>query len=118
LKLKKLRTDNGLEYCSNEFEKYLEDKGVIHEKTVPYTPQQNGVAERWNQTLWRITRSLIKQANLPIKFWPEAMNTACYLSNIVKDSKGRIPYEIWTKRKVNLDSLCPSAKGTAQEVGR
>ena len=45
-KLKALRTDNGGEYTSTEFETYLKKEGVRHELTVPKTPEQNGVAER------------------------------------------------------------------------
>ena len=47
----KLRTDNGGEYMSTEFQEYLKSKGIQHELTVAYTPQQNGTAERMNRTL-------------------------------------------------------------------
>ncbi len=50
-KIKVLRTDNGRDYVSNEFKKYLENKEIHHEVTVPYSPQQNGVAEWMNRTL-------------------------------------------------------------------
>ena len=50
-KLKVLRTDNGGEYTSTKFEAYLKAEGVRHERTVPKTPEQNGVAERLNRTL-------------------------------------------------------------------
>ena len=43
-----LRTDSGGEYTSQEFEKYLQENGIKHQTTVPYNPQQNGVAERMN----------------------------------------------------------------------
>ena len=49
--IKKLRTDNGLEYCAAEFEKILRESGIVHQKTAPYTSQQNGVAERFNRTI-------------------------------------------------------------------
>ena len=48
-KVKTLRTDNGREYMSNEFEAYLRREGITHQLTVPYSPQQNGVAKiQWN----------------------------------------------------------------------
>ena len=50
-KLKTLRTDNGGEYSSTEFADYLRSEGVRHERTIPKTPEQNGVAERMNRTL-------------------------------------------------------------------
>ncbi|KAL7372232.1 hypothetical protein ABVT39_012552 [Epinephelus coioides] len=45
-KVTRLRTDNGGEYTSSEFQEYLKAQGIHHEMTVPHTPQQNGVAER------------------------------------------------------------------------
>lgn len=50
-KIKHLRTDNGCEYCSNEFENYLKSEGIIHKKTNSYTPEQNGLSERSNRTI-------------------------------------------------------------------
>lgn len=51
LKVKMLRTDNGGEYVSNDFSKHCASKGIIHQYTNPYTPEQNGVSERLNRTL-------------------------------------------------------------------
>lgn len=67
-KLKTLRTDNGGEYTSNKFEKYLKDEGIRHEKTVPKTPKQNGVAERLNRTLVESARSMLLDANLSKRY--------------------------------------------------
>ena len=53
-KLKVLRTDNGGEYTSIKFEQYLKKEGIGHEKTIPKTPEQNGVSERLNRTLVRV----------------------------------------------------------------
>ena len=50
-KIKTLRSNNGGEFVKNEFESFLSKHGIQHEKIVPYTPQQNGVAERKNKTL-------------------------------------------------------------------
>jgi transposase InsO family protein len=49
--IKVLRTDNGGEFCGNEFEEFIKKCGIERQKTTPYTPQQNGVAERMNRTL-------------------------------------------------------------------
>ena len=67
--LKILRTDNGGEYTSNEFENYLKAEGIRHEKTIPKNPEQNGVAERLNRTLLESTRSMLADSRLPQKFW-------------------------------------------------
>ena len=66
--LKCLRTDNIGEYMSNEFKSYCFEKGIRHEKTVPPTPQQNGVAERMNRTIVEKVRCMLRMANLPQSF--------------------------------------------------
>ena len=47
-KIKRLRTDNGMEFCSSEFDEFCRDEGIARHQTVRHTPQQNGVAERMN----------------------------------------------------------------------
>ena len=58
-KIKVLRTDNGGEFCSKEFEELYKKCGMAWQKTTPYTPQQNGVAERMNKTLMQRARSML-----------------------------------------------------------
>ncbi len=84
--IKVLRTDNGGEYVSNKFKSYLEEHGIVHQTTIAYTPQQNGVAERMNRTLIDLVRSMLHDANLDKKFWAEALNTAVYIRNRVVSS--------------------------------
>lgn len=67
-----LRSDNGGEYISKEFEAYLKSKGINHQLTVPHSPEQNGVAERMNRTLMESARSMIAHARLPNRYWGEA----------------------------------------------
>ena len=104
--LKTLRTDNGGEYCSEEFEKFCE-KGVRHERTVPKTPEQNGVAERMNRTLIETIRSMIADSKLPKSFWAEALSTAVYVRNRspTKAVNGMTPFEAWTGKKPSVDHL-------------
>ena len=106
-KLKALRTDNGGEYTSVEFEGYLKSEGVRHELTVPKTPQQNGVAERMNRTLVETVTSMLGDANLPQWFWAEALSTAVYLRNRspTKAVKGMTPFEAWMGEKPKVDHL-------------
>ena len=59
-KLKVLRTDNGGEFTSVQFEKFLRQEGIRHERTIPKTPQQNGIAERMNRTLVEMIHSMLK----------------------------------------------------------
>ena len=70
--VKILRTDNGGEYISKEFETFLKKKGITHELTVPYSPQKNGVAERFNRTLIEMARSMMHGKDVPKHLWGEA----------------------------------------------
>ena len=104
----RLRTDNGGEYVSTDFQEYLKSKGIQHELTVPYSPQQNGIAERMNRTLMESARSMMLHANLPNRFWAEAIATAAYLRNRSATAAledGVTPYEKWHDRKPNLKHL-------------
>ena len=76
-----LRTDNGGEYCSKDFNSYLKEKGITHQTTVPHNPAQNGVAERMNRTLLETARSMMAHADIPTEFWAEAVSTATYIRN-------------------------------------
>lgn len=108
-KVKCLRSDNGGEYTSKEVERFLNAKGIVHERTVPYTPQQNGVSERMNRTLVESVRSMLCNAQLPKKFWAEATMTAVYLRNrsptVAVPEKKPVPVERWFGKKPGLSHL-------------
>jgi transposase InsO family protein len=67
--IKCLRTDNGGEFTSMEFENYCKEFGIDRHKTTPYTPQQNGFFERMNMTLLERERSMLSNANLQYELW-------------------------------------------------
>ena len=106
-KLKKLRSDNGGEYISDEFESYLEKEGIIHQRTIRKTPEQNGVAERMNRTLVEVVRSMLSESGLPKRFWAEALATATYLRNRSPTVavNGMTPIEAWSGTKPNVAHL-------------
>ena len=105
-KIKILRTDNGCEYCSNNFEDFLKGEGIIHQKTNSYTPEQNGLSERSNRTIVERARCLLFEADLEKKFWAEAANTAVYLKNrSIASGLKKTPYEYWNGRKPNLEHI-------------
>ena len=98
--VKCLRTDWGGEYMNI---RYFQSVGIIHETTAPYTPQQNGVAERKNRVLKEMVNSMLSYSGLSKGFWGEAMLTACYVLNRVPNKRNKIPpYELWFKRSPNL----------------
>ena len=65
-KVKKIKSDNSTEYQSSQLEKFIKERGISVEPSNPYTPQQNGRAERMNRTLVEMARCMIKTANLNI----------------------------------------------------
>ncbi|KAB2632563.1 polyprotein (retrotrasposon protein) [Pyrus ussuriensis x Pyrus communis] len=79
--IKVLRSDNGGEYINRELSEFLGDQGILHETTCPYTPQQNGVAERKNRHILETARALLLGASVPKVFWPEAVTYAVYVIN-------------------------------------
>lgn len=99
--VKALRTDNGLEYCNTTFDNYCKQNGVMRHKTCPYTPQQNGVAERLNRTILEKVRSLLSETGLGEAFWAEASSTVVYMINRTPSTplNFQIPEELWSGRK-------------------
>ncbi|KAE8665032.1 hypothetical protein F3Y22_tig00112699pilonHSYRG00066 [Hibiscus syriacus] len=71
-KIQVIRSDNGKEYTSEQFNMFYKDAGIEHQLTAPYTPQQNGVSERNNITLMEMVRCTLHEKGLPKKFWAEA----------------------------------------------
>jgi transposase InsO family protein len=79
--VKKIRSDNGSEFKNLQVQEFLEEEGIKHEFSTPYTPQQNGVVERKNGTLIDMVRTMLGEFKTPERFWSEAVNTACHAIN-------------------------------------
>ncbi|RVW85369.1 Retrovirus-related Pol polyprotein from transposon TNT 1-94 [Vitis vinifera] len=107
LKVKCLRSDNGGEYIDGGFSEYCAAQGIRMEKTIPGTPQQNGVAERMNRTLNERARSMRLHAGLPKTFWADAVSTAAYLINRGPSvpMEFRLPEEVWSGKEVKFSHL-------------
>jgi hypothetical protein len=102
--VKKIRSDSGSEFKNLHVNEYLEEEGIKHEFSAPYTPQQNGVVKRKNMTLIDMERTMLGEYKTPERFWSEAMNTAChsinrlYLHRLLKKTS----YELLTGNKPNV----------------
>ncbi|CAI7890520.1 unnamed protein product [Closterium sp. NIES-54] len=97
-KVKVIRTDNGGEFIGADFEAVLKKKGIQHQLTVPYNPQQNSVAERFNRTLQEGARTLLGCAGLPDPFWVTALQRVALVKNRVLATVGDkqwVPYTKW-----------------------
>jgi hypothetical protein len=72
--------------------------------TAPYTPQQNGVAERKNRTIMNMVRSMLLEKQIPRSFWPEAVNWAMHVLNrsLTLAVKNKTPAEAWNGIKPSV----------------
>ncbi|GMF39074.1 unnamed protein product [Phytophthora fragariaefolia] len=104
--IKRLRSDNGGEYTDKLFKVYINHNDIKHEKTVPYTPQQNGLAERMNRSLLEMARCMLYHEGIDKRWWTEPVNTAAWIINRIPDSvDNKTPYEIVNKAKPQLKHL-------------
>jgi transposase InsO family protein len=103
-KIKRIRSDNGTEFKNTQVEDYLDEEGIKHEFSAPYTPQQNGVAERKNRTLIEMARIMLDEYKTSDRFWVEAVNTTYHVINHLYHHKflKKTPYEILTGNKPNV----------------
>nr|GEU39810.1 hypothetical protein [Tanacetum cinerariifolium] len=109
LKVKIIRCDNGGEFRNKEMNDFCLRKWIKREFSNARTPQQNGVAERRNSTLIEAARTMLADAKLPVTFWAEAVNTACYVQNrvLVNKSHNKTPYELFNGRTPAIGFLKP-----------
>lgn len=105
--IKVLRSDNGGKYTSKIFNDYLRDKGIVHQTSVAYNSQQNGVSERANRTIMSRVRCMLADAGLAKKLWGEAVNTAVYLINRSPCSSidFKVPEDVWVGHEVSIHHL-------------
>src|SRR5258708_18557486 len=110
-KLKVFHTDGGGEYFSNDFIQYLSNHGIVHEKTNPDTPQENGIVEQVNRTMISMTIAMLESVKSSIRCtaWPYALCHAALIKNIIPHSA--LPpdmslFELWTGNKPSVSTIC------------
>jgi transposase InsO family protein len=104
LPIKKVRSDNGSEFRNTNVEEFLDEEGIKHEFSAPYTPQQNGVIERKNRTLIEMARTMLDEYKTQDIFWAEAINMAFHAINRLYLHKfhKKTSYELITDKKPML----------------
>jgi transposase InsO family protein len=104
--VKVVRSDRGSEFVNADLLEFFNSKGIRHETSAPYSPQQNGRAERFNMSLKEKVRVLLLQAEAPQSMWADALPTAVRLLNL-RAVKGRsaTPYELMFGRKPSVHYL-------------
>jgi hypothetical protein len=107
LKLKALHTDRRGEFTATEFMDYCAAEGVHRQHLAPYSPQQNGIVERQNETVVATVRSMLKAKGIFRWFWGEAVNAIVYVLNRCpkKSVVGMTPFEAWHGRKLAVHHL-------------
>nr|GEW66574.1 putative ribonuclease H-like domain-containing protein [Tanacetum cinerariifolium] len=108
-KVKIIRCDNRTKFKNRVMNDFCEEKGIKREYSVARTPQQNGVAERRNRTLIEAVKTMLADSKLPITFWAEVVNTACYVQNrvLVVKPHFKTPYELFRGRTPALSFMRP-----------
>lgn len=84
--VKCFRTDNGTEFTQHKLQDLFSTNGILHQRSVPYVPQQNARVERKHRHLIETARSLRIHGFLPLNLWGECILTATYLINLLPSS--------------------------------
>ncbi|EZA59689.1 Copia protein [Ooceraea biroi] len=106
-KIKVLRTDNGREFINMEVNQILQRYGIRHQRTVSYSPEQNGAIEREMRTIVEAARTMLHAKKVSKTLWAEAINTAVYIINRSGTSsiKDKTPYELWHGKSPDLSTI-------------
>jgi len=107
LKVRRICSNNGSEFVNSTMDQFCQCNGIIHETTVPYLPQQNGLAERAIAIFFEIVRCMIHTASVDLRYWGEAFMYAVHIWHLTLTIglSGRVPYEAWTGRKPDVSHL-------------
>ncbi|KAJ8895880.1 hypothetical protein PR048_001220 [Dryococelus australis] len=84
-----------------------EKHGIVHRKTVPYCPQQNGVVAKKNSTLVDMVRCMMIEVNVPKNFWTEAMLIAAFIKNRCNSSRAgnQTPFGLWNRYRITEEEV-------------
>ncbi|PKU86178.1 Retrovirus-related Pol polyprotein from transposon TNT 1-94 [Dendrobium catenatum] len=106
-KIKIFRSDGGGEYTSKQFQSLLATSGIVHQLTCPYTPEQNGLAERKHRHIIETTRALLFHSNIPQKFWIHAVQTVVHLINRLPSLSNKLssPYQMLFNKPPDYNSF-------------
>jgi transposase InsO family protein len=110
-KIKKIRSDNGFEFKNTKIEDYYDEKGIKHEFSAKYTPQQNGVVERKNRTLIDMAKLMLSEYNVLHSFWAKVNNTTCHTSNRLYSHR-LLSYPVPRKRERSLHTCAQDVQIT------
>lgn len=102
--IKVVRSNQGREYYGRYtwtgeahvyLQRFLKERGIVAQYTLPSTPSQNGVGERRNETLTDMVWSMLSNSKHSISLWREALKTASILNRIPTKTIPKTPFELW-----------------------
>jgi len=87
--------------------KFCHRNGIVYETTIPYTPEQNGIAERAIAIFFEMVWSILYTAGISLRYWDEAFTYAVYIWTLCSTTalNSVVPYEAWTGRKLDVSHL-------------
>jgi len=99
LKVKRLQSDNGLEFINSNMNKFCQQNCIIHETILPYLPQQNGIAERAIAIIFEIVRCMLHSASLSLRYWGKAFLYATHIQSLLLTTglDSMVSFEAWTE---------------------
>lgn len=104
--VKCIRSDNGTEFTCRDFQTLLRKNGIKHETSAPYSPHQNGTAERGWRTLFEMGKCMLIESQLPKCLWNYAIQTAAVTRNRCFNKRtGKTPYQMLTGKKPDLSKM-------------
>ena len=104
--VKCIRSNNGTEFTNREFQSLLRKNKINHETFCPYSPHQNGIAEREGRTLFEMARCKLIDSNLPKSLWHYAVQEAAYTRNrCFNKCTGTTPYTTLTGKNCDLAKM-------------
>ncbi|GAA5913710.1 hypothetical protein JCM5296_000009 [Sporobolomyces johnsonii] len=108
-KIRRIRSDNGGEFVNSTFSTLLDEAGIVHERTAPYTPEQNGQVERLNGSIMSLVKAMLKDSGLDKSFWSLALTVATFVSNRTPHARleGKTAFEVVTGKKPKIGHLQP-----------
>ena len=106
-KICRLCSDNGSEFINQTMAEFCRRNGIVHETTIPYTPEQNGIAERAIAIFFEMVQSMLYMAGISLHYWGEAFTYAVHIWTLCSTTvlNSVVPYEAWTGHKPDVSHL-------------
>jgi hypothetical protein len=107
IKTKWIRSDNVTEFVNSVVYAFCKWNGILHETTIPYMPEQSGVAKRAIKTHFEMVRCMLHSAQMDLRYWGKAFLYAVYIRNHSPTSAilDKVPMHVWTSRKPDVSPL-------------